>query len=160
MRACVYTDICACMCIHRHICVHLRTYARMQAYVCTRKLRPNGAHLHSTTALRTHPVRREAHKLPNVIQLAVAYACTHAYITFVKKFDISRCELLSRAICFETGGRVRAARQRAAGLHHLHVHVGAPRQALKRAIARREQNSYQNCRTGCARGPRKRCRRP
>jgi len=27
---------------------------------------------------------------------------------------------------------VRAARQRAAGLRHLHVHVGAPRQALKR----------------------------
>jgi len=95
VRACVYTDTCACMCIHRHMCVHVRTQTHLRAFihvrsmhVCTR----NGAHLHSTTALRTHPVRREAHKLPNVIQLAVACACTHAYIHGCEQiFEISRC---------------------------------------------------------------------
>jgi hypothetical protein len=101
VRACAYTDTCACMCIHRHICVQLYTYA-VCTYArarCTRSLRPNGAHLHSTTALRTHPVRREAHKLPNVIQLAVACACTHAYIHDCEPFfDISRFGPLSRTI--------------------------------------------------------------
>jgi hypothetical protein len=116
------------MCIHRHICLHLHTYARM--HVCKRtyalgSLRPNGAHLHSTTALRTHPVRREAHKLPNVIQLAVVCACMHAYMV-VNRFSTSadmsclakRAGWTHRFFC-ETRGFDAQAAKRAGWTHRL-----------------------------------------